>query len=97
MTYDCNLYASWAYSFTFESPDEQIKYLKLLQEFDDKDPGSYVLLGITYNLLKQYDKTIPELEKSLEILHKWGEEYLKLNQMPLILLGLAYHGTGQYK
>jgi TolB-like protein/tetratricopeptide (TPR) repeat protein len=97
MTYDCKLYASWAYAYTFESPDEQIKYLKLLQEFDDLDPGSYVFLGVTYNELKQYDKAIPELEKSLQILHKWGDEYLKMDCTPIIQLGWAYHGTGQYK
>jgi TolB-like protein/lipopolysaccharide biosynthesis regulator YciM len=97
MTYDCNLYASWAYAFSFESPDEQIKYLKLLQELDDKEPSNYKLLGLTYNMIKQYDKAIPELEKSLDILHKWGEEYLKMDCTPIIQLGLAYHGTGQYK
>jgi TolB-like protein/Tfp pilus assembly protein PilF len=97
MTYDCQLYASWAYAYTFGSPDEQIKYLKLLQEFDDEDPGTDVLLGLTYNDLKQYDKAIPELEKSVEILHKWGEEYLKIDQTPIIQLQWAYHGTGQYK
>ena len=97
MTYDFKLFASWAYAYTFESPDEQIKYLKLLQEFDDEDPGSYILLGITYNELKQYDNAIPELEKSLQILHKWGDEYLKMDCTPIIQLGWAYHGTGQYK
>jgi TolB-like protein len=97
MTYDSRLFASWAYAYTFESPDEQIKYLKLLQEFDDEDPGYYVFLGLTYNELKQYDKAIPELEKSLQILHKWGDEYLKMDCTPIIQLGWAYHGTGQYK
>jgi TolB-like protein len=96
MTYDCNLYASWAYAFSFESPDEQIKYLKLLQELDDKEPSNYWLLGLTYNIIKQYDKAIPELERELEILHKWGDEYLK-DGSPFIQLGRAFHGTGQYK
>jgi TolB-like protein len=97
MTYDRKLYASWAYAYSFESPDEQIKYLKLLQEFDDEDPGFHVFLGLTYNELKQYEKAIPEFEKSLQILHKWGDEYLKMDCTPIIQLGLAYHGTGQYK
>ena len=97
MDYGSQLYASWAYAYTFESPDEQIKYLKLLQEFDDKDPGIDILLGLTYNDLKQYEKAIPDLEKSLQILHKWGDEYLKMDCTPIIQLGWAYHGTGQYK
>jgi TolB-like protein/Tfp pilus assembly protein PilF len=96
MTYDCNLYASWAYAFSFESPDEQIKYLKLLQELDDKEPSNYYLLGLTYNMIKQYDKAIPELERSWEIRKKWGDEYLE-DTSPLVQLDWAYYGTGQYK
>jgi TolB-like protein len=97
MSYLNKLFTCWAYAFTFESPNEQIKYLKLLQENDDKDPENYRLLGGTYNMIKQYDKAIPELEKCLQILRIWGEEYLKDEGTPFIQLGWAYHGTGQYK
>ncbi len=71
--------------------------MKLLQEFDDKDPDNYKLLGLTYNSLHQYEKAIPEFEKALEIYHKWGEEFLKMDGTPFIQLGRAFHGTGQYK
>ncbi len=97
MSYYDQLFASWAYALTFESPDENIKYLKLLQEFDDKDPDNYKLLGMVYNSLHQYENAIPELVKSLEIYHKWGDEYLKMDATPLIQLDFAYHGTGRYK
>jgi TolB-like protein len=97
MSYINKLFTSWAYACTFESPDEQIKYLKLLQELDDNDPNNSTFLGMTYNITKQYEKAIPELEKSLEIYHKWGDEYLKMDASALIQLAWAYHGTGQYK
>jgi tetratricopeptide (TPR) repeat protein len=47
-------------------------------------------------MIRQYDKAIPELEKSLEIFRKWGKEYMK-NNSSYWYLGVAYHGTGQYK
>jgi tetratricopeptide (TPR) repeat protein len=97
MTYDCNLYASWAYAYSFESPDEQIKYLKLLQEIDDQEPSNHYLLGFTYNMIKQYEKAIPEFEKALEILHKWGDDFLRGDISTFNYLGDAYHKTGQYK
>jgi tetratricopeptide (TPR) repeat protein len=96
MPFDCQLYASWAYAFSFESPAEQIKYLNQLLEIDDKVPTYLALLGLTYNDIKQYDKAIPELEKSLAISRKWGKDYMK---DPGIYweLGNSYNKTGQYK
>jgi tetratricopeptide (TPR) repeat protein len=90
------LYASWAYEFSFGPPNEQIKYLKQLQELDDQDPFNPYMLGFTYNRMDQFDKAIPELEKALEIVRKWGKDYLK-DQSAFFELGLAYHKTGQYK
>lgn len=70
MSYPDRLYACWAYAFTFESPEKQIEYLNQLKEADDQDPGNYYLLGLTYDMIRQYDKAIPELEESLEIYRK---------------------------
>jgi TolB-like protein len=70
MSYPDRLYACWAYAFTFESPEKQIEYLNQLKEADDQDPGNYYLLGLTYDMIRQYDKAIPELEESLEIHRK---------------------------
>ncbi len=55
------------YAFFFETPYDEIKYLKQLQELDDIFPGHYYDIGLKYNLLYEYDKAIPEFEKSLEI------------------------------
>jgi AraC-like DNA-binding protein/TolB-like protein/Tfp pilus assembly protein PilF len=95
MVPDCQVYASWAYAYSFESPAEQIKYLNQLLQFDDKVPGYLYLLGLTYNNIKEYDKAVPELEKSLAIYRKWGKDMLKNNPV-FWALGTAYHMTGHY-
>jgi AraC-like DNA-binding protein/tetratricopeptide (TPR) repeat protein len=90
------LWASWAYAFSFEPPYEGIKYLKQLQQIDDQNANIYYMLGMTYFNLNQFDKAIPELEKFLELDEKLGKEIMKIN-FNYVLLGKAYHNTGQYK
>lgn len=86
------LWASWAYAFSFEPPEEAISYLKQIQEIIDLP---IYILGYSYNRLKQYNKAIPEFEKVLEMLRKWGKEFLK-DSWDYYQLGHAYHQTGQY-
>ena len=88
--------ACWAYEYSFGPPESQIRYLRQLQEIDDQDPSPPYLLGLTYNGLGQYDKAIIELEKCLDIFRRWGNDYLKNNDI-FGLLGIAYHKTGQFK
>ena len=90
------LWASWAYAFSFEPSDEGINYLKQLQQIDDQNANIYYMLGLTYYLQEQYDKAIPELERFYELDRKLGKEFLKINSN-YVLLGQAYHKTGQYK
>ena len=90
------LWASWAYAYSFEPPEEGIKYLKQLLQVDDQNPGATYILGITYKELGQYDKAISEFEKSLMIYHKWGKSFLKDN-WNYSNLGHSYHKAGQYK
>ena len=86
---------NWYHATLFETPNEEIKYLKLYQDVDDQVPVVYWQIGNAYLNLVQYNKAIPEYEKALEIYKKWGikpmmaENYTKL--------GFAYHKTGQYK
>jgi tetratricopeptide (TPR) repeat protein len=74
---------------------ETIKYLKQLIELRDQSPHTYYQLGIVYNLLNQYDKSIPEFKNSLEIYKKWGIKPWWVNNYTM--LGYAYHNRGQYK
>jgi tetratricopeptide (TPR) repeat protein len=84
-----------AYAICFETPFEEIKYLKQLQELDDQVPVNYYNLGETYIRIYQYEKAIPEFEKALEIYNKWGSKPMWTPNYTL--LGMAYHKTGQYK
>ena len=79
----------------FETPFEELKYMQQFLEIDDQFPGTYYDIGLTYNGLYQYDKAIPEFEKSLELYDKFGTKpWWSFNYT---LLGDAYHETGQYK
>ncbi len=86
---------NWTYSRLFGTPYEGIKYLRQFLEIDDQAPQTYVNLGDSYNKLYQYDKAIPEFQKSLEIYKKWDSKpWWVINYT---LLGEAYHKAGQYK
>ena len=83
------------YALLFETPDEEIKYLRQLQGLDDLVPSYFYSSGYNYSQLFQYEKAIPEYEKALEIYDKsgikpaWVFNYTQL--------GEAYNKTGQYK
>jgi tetratricopeptide (TPR) repeat protein len=87
--------ANRVYALLFETQYEEIKYLRQLQELDDLLPGTYYSLGYAYADLLQYEKAIPEFEKSIEIYDKlgikpaWAFNYTQLGQ--------AYNKTGQYR
>jgi AraC-like DNA-binding protein/Tfp pilus assembly protein PilF/TolB-like protein len=85
--------ADWYYSTLFGDPNDEIRYLKQYQNADDQVPISYSLAGYAYLRLFQYDKAIPEFLKTLDIYKKWGVKPMSQNY---ILLGTAYHKTGQY-
>ena len=95
MPLNLRLMTNWLHAAFFETPDEEIKYLKQILEIDDQRPLQYYVLGNIYNGLFQYEKAIPEFEKSLEITHKWGVK--PMWDLNYARLGLAYHETGQYK
>jgi AraC-like DNA-binding protein/tetratricopeptide (TPR) repeat protein len=85
----------WHHAALFETPVEEIKYLKQSQDADDQIPVSYWRTGNAYLKLSEYSKAIPEYEKALEIYDKWGIKPMMAGNYTA--LGLAYHKTGQYK
>jgi tetratricopeptide (TPR) repeat protein len=89
------IYTNRAYALFFETPYEEIQYVRQLQEIDDQMPFNYYSSGWIYNKLNQYDKAIPEYEKALEIYDKWGSK--PAWDANFTGLGLAYHKTGQYE
>ena len=89
------IYVNYSYAVLFETPYEEIKYIKQSLEFDDQMPVDHYRLGESYFSLNQYDKAISEYEKALEIYKKWGSKPLWANNYTS--LGATYHKTGQYK
>jgi TolB-like protein/Tfp pilus assembly protein PilF len=87
------LWANYIYASEFKPPEEAIQYLRQMLQIDDQQPDVYHQLGYIYmDKMKQYDKAIPVLEKGLEICQKWDDN----NIWYYLLLGGAYHNTGQY-
>ena len=86
---------SFLYARDFEPPDVQVRYLRQLQEIDDYGNYHYALAN-AYGRIKQPDKAITEMEKSLEVSRKWGREFLQ-EHYAYPALGEAYHRKGQYK
>jgi tetratricopeptide (TPR) repeat protein len=85
----------WVYAILFETPYEEIENLKLFDDPDEQVPVCYWQIGNAYSKLFQYDRAIPEFEKTLKIYDKW-----KIKPMFVLnytTLGLAYHKTSQYE
>ena len=83
------------YASYFETPREQINYIKQLLDLVDQLPYSYYRLGLSYSNLFQYDEAIPVFEKSLAIFNKWDSKPGWIQNYTD--LGYAYHITGQLK
>ena len=89
------IWINWVHAIFLETPQEEIKYLNQLKDFDEQYSNAYSNLGYCYNALYQYDKAVPEMEKVLEMYNKWGIKPSWIYDYTL--LGYAYHKTGQYK
>jgi tetratricopeptide (TPR) repeat protein len=85
----------YQYASLFQTPNEQINYLKQIQEIEDNNPYYYLILAYTYVNLDRYDESIPEFEKAQEIYKKWGSEPNDLYYYHFLIT--AYYKTGQYK
>ncbi len=89
-------YTDFAHAYFFGTPLEAIKYLKQLQEIDDKWPHLHYDMGINiFESVTIIDRAIPEYEKALEMYRKSG-----LNPGGHLIIpasGKAYHETGQFK
>jgi class 3 adenylate cyclase/tetratricopeptide (TPR) repeat protein len=81
------------YAMNFESPREENTYLKQLVEIDDQNPMFYYQLGNNFIILEQYDKAIPELEKSIQIYKTWETKPDWIYHY--WVLTTAYYKTGQ--
>ena len=82
-------------AYYFETPVEQIKYIKQILEIDEMNPFYSYLLGMAHYLIYQYEDAAIYFEKALEIHRKWGTHY----RMSFLYywLGDSYHQLNQHK
>lgn len=89
------IWINWGHAMYFETPYEEIIYLKQLQEFDDQMPFIYGELGYCYLKLNQYKKATTECERALDLYDKWDLKPVWVYNY--IDLGNAYHKLGEYR
>ncbi len=88
------LWAEWLHANYFETPREEIIYLREITETDDQAQNAYYVLGLAYAALHLYDEAIPEFRKVLEIRNQWGTKPSWVYNYTD--LGIAYHETARY-
>jgi tetratricopeptide (TPR) repeat protein len=83
------------HAYYFETPKEEIKYLKQILEIDELNPFYWYLLGRAYFKIYQYKDAAIYWEKALEIHKQWGTDFR--NPFIYYWLGDAYHKTNEHK
>ncbi len=86
-------YYKWLYARFFDTPNDEIIYLRQLMDFDDQLPFTYYEVGNGYSDLYNYEKAIPEYKKALEILDKWDSNPRWITNYTN--LGLVYRKTNR--
>jgi tetratricopeptide (TPR) repeat protein len=86
-------FTDYQYALLFETPTDQLKYIRQSLQLDDQLPFSNFDLGKAYLDLCQYDGAIPAFEKALGIYKKWKTKPAWV--WNYTALGLAYHEAGQ--
>lgn len=89
------LFTNWAHANYFETPYEEIRYLKEIVEIDDQLPNAFYILGYAYEVLGDYEKAIPYHERVLDIRKGWDSKPSWIYNYTS--LGICYHMTGRYK
>jgi class 3 adenylate cyclase/tetratricopeptide (TPR) repeat protein len=83
-------------AYYFETPDEEIKYIKQFLEIDEMNTTYWFLLGLAYyQKYQDYKNAIISCEKALEIHEKWGTNYR--NPWIYAVLGVSYHKVNEHK
>ncbi len=83
------------YAYFYETPYEEIKYLKQLIEIDEMNPMYWHQLGFAYYKLFEYEDAVKSWEQIFRIHEKWGTDYA--NPYPYFLLGDALHKLGEHE
>lgn len=83
------------YAYFYETPHEEIKYVKQLIELDDMNPMYYHQLGFAYYKLFDYEQAAESWENIFRIHEKWGTNYS--NPYVYFLMGDALHKIGNHE
>jgi tetratricopeptide (TPR) repeat protein len=81
-------------AYFFETPHEEIKYIKQLIEFDELNPLYWHQLGFAYYKLFEYEEATGSWEQVFRIHEKWGTDYQ--NPYAYFLMGDAYHKINEH-
>ena len=83
------------YAYFYETPYEEIKYLKQLIEIDELNPLYWHQLGFAYYKLFEYKEAAESWEQIFRIHEKWGTDYS--NPYAYFLMGDALHKLGKHE
>jgi len=83
------------YAYFYETPYEEIKYLKQLIEIDELNPLYWHQLGFAYYKLFEYKEAAKSWEQIFKIHAKWGTDYS--NPYAYFLMGDALHKLGEHE
>ncbi len=89
------LLADYINAVFFETPNEQIKYLKQILEIEELNTLYWYLLGWAYYKIEQYEDAVLNFENALDIHKRWGTNYM--NPGIYRALGDSYHNIDEHK
>lgn len=89
------LMVDYLHAYFFESPYEQIKYLKQILEIEELNTLYWYLMGCAHYWIDQYEEAVFCFEKALGIHKGWGTHYL--NPGIYFFLGESYHELNQHQ
>jgi len=83
------------YAYFYETPNEEIKYLKQLIELDEMNPMYWHQMGFAYYKLFEYEDAVRSWEHIISIHEKWGTKYA--NPYVYFLMGDALHKLSDHE
>lgn len=90
------LFASWAYAWSFESPEERLKYMLQIREVVGPTRVALYNLAAAYLQTVQPLKVIEVFEEYMKVIRRMGKEYRVTKDVYEHLAG-AYSKTGRPK
>jgi len=89
------LFLDHLHAYHYETPYEEIMYLRQILEMDEMNANFWLFLGYAQSRLEQFEEAIASFDRVIEIQEQWGIS----NTYPQLYLwlGQALHKVGQHK